>query len=230
MTVWYEGKVTSNSPEAAGLHAVHIDVSGTPLVGTHSLPGQYVRLRIVGSGEGIFAIASAPDGEDACFELLVKAGSELADRLIAAPAGTRVELTAPEGPGFPLERAFGRKVVLFATGSGISAIRSLVAALLRQRDRFGEVILYFGARTPDAFAYRDELVDWQQRGITVIQTVSRPDRSGRVALTGYVQSHLPQERLQDAVAFVCGQPEMVDAVKEALRARGMPDDQVFLNV
>ncbi len=230
MTEWHEGKVATSHPAAAGLHEVLIDVKGSPLVGTHVLPGQYVRLRLDGSGEGIFAIASEPGVSAERFELLVKEGSELADSLIESPIGTRVRLTAPEGPGFPLERGRGHRVLLFATGSGISAIRSLIFSLRREREAFRDITLFFGARTPSAFAYQDEFVDWQRSGITVIQTVSQPGAPGWNGLTGYVQAHLPQESLEDAVAFVCGQTGMVGDVRTSLRQRGIPADHIFLNV
>ena len=230
MTVWHEGKVATRQPAAAGLHEVRIDVGRTPLVGTHVLPGQYLRLRLDRSGEGVFAIASEPSERADCFELLVKEGSELADALIESPVGTRVQLTAPEGPGFPLEDARGHRVLLFATGSGISAIRSLIFSLRRERESFRDITLFFGARTPRAFAYQDEFVDWQHSGITVVQTVSQPGAPGWNGLTGYVQAHLPEESLEDAVAFVCGQSGMVGDVRSALRARGMPSDHIFLNI
>lgn len=230
MTAWHEGRVTANELAAAGLHALHLDVSGTALVGTHALPGQYVKVALDGFGEGVFAIASAPSLHGDTFELLVKGGSDLADALIAAPVGTRVRVTTPEGPGFPIERARGHRVLLFATGSGISAIRSLIHAISHERPLYRSVTLYFGARTPDAFAYRTELADWQRAGIQVVRTVSQPGAPGWQELEGYVQQHLPQERFEDAVAFVCGQAEMVEGVKEALRHRGMPESQIFQNL
>jgi NAD(P)H-flavin reductase len=229
MDVWHRGTISSTEREATGLRSVHVDVSGTPLVGSHSLPGQYVRVRI-DSGEGVFAIASGPERDGATFELLVKSGSEVADVLAIAPVGTPVELTAPEGPGFPLSEAYGHRVLLFATGSAISAIRSLIHAIRHERPRFRSVTLYFGARTPDAFAYESELEEWREAGIDVVRTVSQTGAPGWQGLTGYVHSHLPQEELADAVAFVSGQPEMVDDVKRALCERGMPPENVFQNV
>jgi sulfhydrogenase subunit gamma (sulfur reductase) len=229
MDAWYPGRIVSTQREAAGLQSVHVDVSGTPLVGSHSLPGQYVRVRVNG-GEGVFAIASGPETDGATFELLVKSGSDVADVLAVAPIGTPVELTAPEGPGFPLFEAYGHRVLLFATGSAISAIRSLIHAIRHERRRFRSVTLYFGARTPDAFAYESELDEWRQAGIDVVRTVSQSGAPGWEGLTGYVHAHLPQEQLTDAVAFVCGQSEMLDDVKRALCERGMPPENVFQNV
>lgn len=229
MDVWHPGRIISTEREAAGLQSVHVDVSGTPLVGSHSFPGQYVRVRI-DAGEGVFAIASGPETDGATFELLVKSGSDVADVLAVAPIGTRVELTAPEGPGFPLHEAHGHRVLLFATGSAISAIRSLIHAIRHERRKFRSVTLYFGARTPDAFAYERELDEWRESGIDVVRTVSQAGAPGWEGLTGYVHSHLPEEELADAVAFVCGQPEMVDDVRRALAERGMPAEKIFQNV
>jgi NAD(P)H-flavin reductase len=228
--VWHAGTVAESKQEAAGLHEVLIDVRGTPLVGTHVLPGQYVRVSMDHQEEGVFAIASAPDEETWHFELLVKGGTSLADTLISAQVGTQVRVSTPEGPGFPLEKARGHRVMLFATGSGISAIRSLIFALERERAAFRDVTLYFGARTPDAFAYQDEFVDWQDHDIRVVQTVSQLGAAGWKGLTGYVQSHLPEESLHDAVAFVCGQGQMVSDVRAALTLKGMPDANIHLNL
>lgn len=230
MSGWYDGAVGLSCPAAADLFRVHIDVSGTPVVGSHSLPGQYVRLSLEGAGEGAFAIASGPDVDGHTFELLVKRGGELADTLIEAQPGTRVRITAPQGRGFDLTAAHGRRILMFATGSGISAIRSLIEAIRRERDRFGPITLYFGARRPDAFAYREEFELWQSSGIGVVPTVSQPDAPKWEGLKGYVHNHLPQERLADAVAYVCGQSAMVNDVRQALRDRGMPDSQILLNV
>ncbi|MBX5480849.1 MAG: NAD-binding oxidoreductase [Myxococcaceae bacterium] len=230
MKEWHQGTVVANTRAAAGLHAVHVDVSGTPLVGTHSLPGQYLTLKIEELGEGLFAIASGPEADGHTFELLVKEGSPVSDALIAAKPGLKVWLTAPEGRGFPVERARGRRVLLFATGSGISAIRSLIQVMLKDRSAWGEVTLYFGARTPGAFAYAPEFDRWRAHGIKVVLTVSQRAAPGWRGLTGYVQAHLPEERLHDAVAFVCGQEQMVEDVRRVLRARGMPDENIFQNV
>ena len=229
MDEWYPGRITSTEREAAGLQSIRVDVSGTALVGSHSLPGQYVRVRI-DRGEGTFAIASGPEKDGATFELLVKSGSDVADFLALAPIGTHVELTAPEGPGFPLSEAYGKRVLLFATGSAIGAIRSLIQAIRHERRNFRSVTLYFGARTPDAFAYESELDEWREAGIDVVRTVSQAGAPGWRGLTGYVQTHLPKAELADAVAFVCGQPEMVDDVLSALAERGVPEHQIFQNV
>ena len=176
------------------------------------------------------AIASAPAPTGAVFALVVKEGSHAAAPLVRLPPGSPIRVAAPAGPGFPLERAHGKQVLLFATGSGISAIHSLIGALLRDRGRYGEVTLYFGARSPSAFAYRDELEAWERSGIRVVRTISQPDAETWEGTTGYVQAQVGEEALHEAVAFVCGQPEMVEGVRQALLRRGMPEENILLNV
>jgi NAD(P)H-flavin reductase len=108
-------------------------------------------------------------------------------------------------------------------------VRSLVGVLLQDRASFGHLSLYFGARTPDAFAYTAELDVWSAAGLQVVRTVSQPGASGWQGLQGYVQTHVPLEPLAEAAAFLCGQKGMVQGVTEALERQGLPRERIFLN-
>jgi len=228
MSEWYEAKVSAVHPAADGLTSLELDVGGTPLAGSHREPGQYVEVSLEAVGDGVFAIASAP-GPAATFELLIKQGSSLAEALGQLQSGQTVRVTMPTGKGFPVEKARGKNLLLFATGSGISAIRSVILFIRRHRHDYGNVRLYFGARTPPAFAYEGELDTWQSEGIEVVRIVSRPGESGWKGLTGYVQSHLADVSIDNAIAFLCGQDAMVADVTSALIDRGLRRDDIYLN-
>ncbi|XXF78853.1 NAD-binding oxidoreductase [Myxococcaceae bacterium GXIMD 01537] len=229
MTEWHPATVAARAPAADELTDLTLDIGGTALVGSHRAPGQYVRLRLPEGGEGLFAIASPPAPAGTRWDFLLKSGSRLPDALVRLPTGARVEVSHPEGRGFPLERARGKDVLLLATGSGISPIRSLIESLRMDREAFGRVTLYFGARTPRAFAYTEEFHLWEAARIRVVRTVSQPGQSGWQGLTGYVQQHLAEEPVDNAVAFVCGQSEMVQGVMSALSARGVSREAIHLN-
>jgi len=229
MSDWFEITVVDRHPSAANLTELDLDARGTPIPASHQRAGQYLKLSLPGKGEGFFAIASAPGARGEVLELLIKSGSALADALVTLPVGARVQATAAQGKGFALEAARGRRVLLFATGSGISAVRSLIGVILQDRASYGEVSLYFGVRTPDAFAYATELDRWEQAGLRVIRTVSRPGDTGWQGLQGYVQTHVPLEPLAEAAAFLCGQKGMVQGVTEALERQGLPRERIFLN-
>ncbi|HEX8438330.1 NAD-binding oxidoreductase, partial [Archangium sp.] len=175
------------------------------------------------------AIASAPEPFATRWEFLLKGGSPLADTLMRLQPGAQVYSKHPEGRGFPLSLGRGKDLLLFATGSGISPIRSVIESIRAERGAYGKVTLYFGARTPQAFAYEDELHHWEAANIRVVRTVSQRGASGWQGLTGYVQECLGEEAVEGALVFVCGQSGMVQGVIDALRTRGVPREAIHLN-
>ncbi|MDY7225817.1 NAD-binding oxidoreductase [Hyalangium rubrum] len=229
MTEWYPATLVARSPAADGLTDLTLDVTHTPLAGTHQRPGQYLHVRLPGYEECLFAIASPP-GNAGRWDLLVKEGAGLADALVRLPLGAPIEVSRPKGRGFPLELARGKTLLLFATGSGISPIRSVIESIRLDRQEYGQVTLYFGARTPAAFAYERDFVEWERAGVRVVPTVSQPGVSGWQGLTGYVQAHLADEPLAPGtLAFICGQQEMAQGVIKALKARGLPASAIHQN-
>lgn len=228
MSDWFEARVASISPAGDNLVHLHLDVL-PDVASSHAMPGQYVKLALEGAGEGFFAIASRPSKSGDRLELLLKLGSALTDAVSRLPEGGSIRTTMAQGKGFPFYRAEGQDLVLVATGSGISPIRSVIEAAIADRSRYGKVALYVGARTPTAFAYREEWETWRAAGIDVFPVVSRPQDAGWSGLQGYVQSHLQGVHLATALAFLCGQKAMVEAVKRALAEQGVPAESIFLN-
>jgi NAD(P)H-flavin reductase len=199
----------------------------------HARPGQVVKIRAGGIGEGFFALASAPD-PGATAELLLKRGGRVADATIAAASpGGALEISRPFGNGFPIEEAEGRDVLLFAAGSAIGPIRALVQHVATHRARFGRVTLFYGQRRGAEFAYRGEHLDWERRGVRVVLCPSREDDAWR-GLRGRVQQVARSLAFGgappgDAVAFVAGMHAMVEDVRETLAAAGIPPDRVHAN-
>jgi sulfhydrogenase subunit gamma (sulfur reductase) len=227
MSDWKEARVASIAKAADGLLEVRLDVPAE-VAASHVAPGQYVKVA-AGAGETFFAIASRPNPDGGRIELLLKLGSPVSDAIAELLAGAAVRVTSAQGKGFPLDRAVGRDLVLVATGSGISPIRSVIETIARRRADFGKVSLHVGARTPSAFAYVEEFSAWRASEIDVFPVVSRPTDTGWTGLTGYVQSHLDGVHLRAAIAFLCGQKAMVEAVRTTLVERGMPGESIYLN-
>ena len=70
-------------------------------------------------------------------------------------------------------------MLLFAAGSAIAPIRALVQHLIRRRDRFGRVTLFYGQRHGAEFAYLGEHMAWERRGVRVVLCPSAPTTPGR---------------------------------------------------
>jgi len=214
--------------ETASLRGIRIALTAA---GTHEhvRPGQVVKIR-THAGEGFFALATAPDPGGTA-ELLVKRGGRVADEIIAAAApGAGLEATVPFGNGFPVEAAEGRDLLLFAAGSAIGPIRSLVQHVVAHRNRFGRATLFYGQRRGAEFAYRGEYVDWERRGVRVVLCPSGEDdawegargRVQEVARSLAFGGSAPEE----TVAFVSGMSAMIEDVRRTLASAGVAPARV----
>ncbi len=199
---------------------------------SHVLPGQVVKIHTAG-GEGFFALASAPDPGGSA-DLLVKRGGRIADAVVARAApGARLEMTPPFGNGFPVHAAEGKDVLLFAAGSAIAPIRALVQHLVRERDRFGRITLFYGQRHGAEFAYRGEHLGWERHGVRVVLSPSAEDEAWP-GVRGRVQEAARSlafggVRPGASIAFVSGMTAMVDDVRQTLAAAGIPPERVLAN-
>jgi len=208
-------------PEAEGEGAARVEF----------LPGQVAALRAAGTERSFYyAFASAPEDEE--LEFLVKrAGGDGGQTLYDLRAGDSVELTGIVGHGFPLDAHKGKDLVFVAMGTGVAPLRSTLRHALTRSDDFGQIIVLYGARTPDDFCYRDETETWKAAGVELRQVISKPDGYEWAGSTGYVQSLLDNvlPGLTEPVALVCGSPEMISHTRDRLQEMGLPPEAILTN-
>jgi len=205
-------------------------------------PGQYFALGITVDGRPLqrpYSTASAISETNA-LEFLVRLvpGGELTPRLWGLGAGDRVRLGRPKGLFVP-DPGDSRRAVYVATGTGIAPLLSMLETGLADTDAWPanrRPVVVHGVARPDDLAYRARLAALHRTGrIRYVPAVSRPHdlaSAGWTGATGRIDSLLPG-LLADAgaaagatVAFVCGNPGMTDAVCDALRAYGLPDEAI----
>lgn len=230
-SVYTDVPVLAAWDETAAFRALRLGLPAAQ-AGAHQRPGQLVKVRTE-AGEGFFALSSAPSA-DGAVELLVKRGGKVADAAIgrAAPGG-RLAVTEPFGNGFAVEEAVHRDVLLFAAGSGIAPVRSLVQHVLRHRGDFRLVTLFYGQRRGAEFAYRAEHLDWERGGVRVVLCPSREDDAWQ-GVRGRVQEVARSigfggSAPEETVAFVAGMKAMVEDVRRTLGDAGIPPARVHAN-
>jgi NAD(P)H-flavin reductase len=110
-------------------------------------------------------------------------------------------------------------------------LRSALRHVLRRKDEFGQLVVLYGARTPDDFCYRDETEAWGATGVELRQVISRPDGHDWSGPTGYVQSLLDNvlPNLAAPVALVCGSREMIAQTRERLAKMGFKPEEILTN-
>jgi NAD(P)H-flavin reductase len=191
-------------------------------------PGQFLELSVFGFGEAPFCLASSPTRNDG-LETTVRRTGQLTNALHALGPGDEVGLRGPFGNGFDVDAARGRDLLFVGGGIGLPPLRGLIWNVLDERDRFGQVTILYGARTPEDLVYKDELRAWAARGdVEVKVTVDRAtgDWKGDV---GVVPTLFEKVSLRPAtiLAFVCGPPVMIHFVVQDLLMRGFPEEAVI---
>ena len=192
-------------------------------------PGQVAILRVDGEEPAYFAFAGAPDDRD--LEVLVKRKVGASSVIYDMCVGDRIELVGIAGHGFKIDEMKGRDLVFVAMGTGVAPLRSALRHVLKRKATFGQLVVLYGARTPDDFCYRDETEAWEAAGVELRQVISRPDGHDWSGPTGYVQSLLDNvlPDLPSPVALICGSREMIEQTRERLSKMGFKPDEIRTN-
>ncbi|WVZ72025.1 hypothetical protein U9M48_020545 [Paspalum notatum var. saurae] len=195
-----------------------------PHLPRHRVPSSPARPRAPLAG-------SAPDP---CFDFLVKRlpGTPSA-RLCDLRPGDLVHVGASVvGRGFEVARvADARDLLVFATGSGISPIRSLIESGFVENNKTS-LSLFYGVRNLQRMAYKERFDDWESRGIKVVPVLSRPD-SQWTGERGYVQNVF--SRMKNIVnpssvgAILCGHKQMTEEITRVLVADGLSKERILTN-
>jgi NAD(P)H-flavin reductase len=223
-------RITRIREQGRDIRSFDLMPDGAPA--THAvqfIPGQVGVLRVANEEPAYFAFAGAP--EDSELEILVKRTIGASAALFDMKEGEHVELINVAGHGFDLEKQRGRDLVFAAMGTGVAPLRSALRHVLNRKADFGQLVVLYGARTPDDFCYRDETQAWEDAGVELRQVISRPDGHDWSGPTGYVQSLLDHvlPELKNPVALVCGSREMIAQTRDRLQQMGFAADDILTN-
>lgn len=193
------------------------------------IPGQVAVLQVANEEPAYFAFAGAPHDRE--LEILVKRTVGASVALFDMKVGEHVELLNVAGHGFDLDAQHGHDLVFVAMGTGVAPLRSALRHVLNRKNDFGQLMVLYGARTPDDFCYRDETDGWEDRGVELRQVISRPGDHDWSGPTGYVQSLLDHvlPELKSPVALICGSREMIAQTRDRLQQMGFAPDAILTN-
>jgi len=151
--------------------------------------------------------------------------------------GDSVDASGPYGRFCLMPADANRRYLLIGTGTGVTPYRAMLPLLEKQiAERGVEVVLLFGARTPEELLYGDEFRAFADAhpNFRFVPCFSRelpaaesPQAHADVR-HGYVQQFLDEfsPSAERDIAYLCGNPNMVDACFEALKGHGLPVPQV----
>jgi sulfhydrogenase subunit gamma (sulfur reductase) len=139
-------------------------------------------------------------------------------RIFVSPAGGRF--------GLPPD-AVKRPLLFIGGGTGVAPLRSMILDVIHEERADRPPALVYSARSPEEFAYADELRALHDAGkLKLILTLTGDARDWRHARGRAGAEHLADLATTRTLCFICGPPSMVTDLPQALMALGIPRPQI----
>lgn len=202
--------------------------------GDHRPPfatGQFNMLYVFGIGEIPISISGHPEQPEPLLHTIRAVGS-VSRGLQALKQGDMLGVRGPFGSHWPVEHARGKDVVMIAGGIGLAPLRSTMYQILAHRERYGRVILLYGARSPADILYRRELEHWRARlDLDISVTVDHAPSTwrGSVGVVTKLISRAPFDPGK-TIAFICGPEIMMRFCAAGLQAGGVAAEQISVSL
>ncbi len=193
--------------------------------------GQFIELSVDGIGEAPFTPSSSPLISDRLEVTVMKTGyvTEIMHNL---KPGATMGIRGPYGRGYPVEKFYGKEVLILGGGCGLAPIRSLLYALEHVKDYLEKVILCYGSKTPEDCIYKplfNRLNSIDK--FEAYRTVDKGDEEwdGSVGVAPTLLNNV-RVNVGNSVAVVCGPPIMMKYGTMKILEMGYKDEQIYLSM
>ncbi len=234
----YNATLVDRADETGSLAYFTIRLDGEPVPFE---AGQYMTIGVLVGGRMVqrpYSVASSPRTAADGYELYVRLveGGQFTPLLWDLPIGHRMRLIGPKGK-FTLQPEDDRTHVFISSGTGNAPFVSMIRTMIIDRAPRRALFLN-GVSYQDELGYRALVEGWHSTGtlpVTYIPTVSRvsdPRNSRWTGRTGRVEAILEDvcrefELTPDnAIAYICGNPDMILNADATLQGRGFAEESV----
>lgn len=193
--------------------------------------GEFIELTLNGFGEAPFTPSSSPLITDKLDVTIMKTGY-VTEKFHKLTPGKVLGIRGPFGRGYPVEKFYGKEVLILGGGCGLAPIRSLLFALENVKDKLKRVVLCYGSKTPSDCIYKPLFS--RLNNIEKFETFRTVDKyeAGWNESVGVVTTLLDKVHVnvENSVAIVCGPPIMMKFGTIRLLEMGYNDDQIYLSM
>jgi NAD(P)H-flavin reductase len=186
---------------------------------------------VFGMGEVPISISGDPNHLNPLVHT-VRAVGTVTRAVCKAKRGDIVGVRGPFGSSWPVEEAIGKDVVIAAGGIGLAPLRPALLTLLAHRERYGRIVLLYGARSPQELLFGRQLLQWRGRfDLEVEVTVDTASREWR-GNVGVVTTLIPRAHFdpEEALAMVCGPEVMMRFTVSGLQELGVPAESIYVSM
>jgi ferredoxin-NADP reductase len=217
------GKISRIAQQTPTVRSYTIDLpKGTEFT---YLPGQFVSVRFTNGGTvhgpRSFSISSSPTERNS-IELTIKKTGEFTTALWELTEGHELQLTGPFGLFYlDPDKARDRDICFIAGGTGIAPLLSMLR-WAQDKGLPNRFILLYSVRTAEDVIYALELAERSaaSENLTAVITLTRQEHAkgwkGEYGRINADKIHRYIPNLKQTDFFICGPPEMVNAVVKTL--------------
>ena len=254
---FFELKIKSKTAETTDTVTIELEIPDELRDLFTYKQGQYLTIRLrIGEHElrRSYSMSSSPLENRLAVTVKKVPGGKASNYLHdQAQVGDTLEIAAPDGRFFnELNPDKRRTYYLFAAGSGITPLLSIIKTIL-EAEPMSAIFLLYGSRNEENIIFRDELDRLSERYVGqlhVEHVLSQPRKessgggifsvfkksttnwqgktgriNGRTANT-FLDDNMAHGPESDCIYFVCGPGDMADSIKASLLVREIPVKQI----
>lgn len=220
-------------------HYVFVRDDGLPL---DFIPGQFIQVHFTYAdgtpAKRSYSLATLHDhamapGDAVEIAVSYVAGGSATSLFEGLEIGSHLDASGPYGRFCLMPGDANKRYLFIGTGTGVTPYRAMLPLLEKLIPERGiEIVLLFGARTPEELLYGDDFRAFADAHpqFRFVPCFSRelPTEPHPDVRHGYVQQFLGEftPNPDTDIAYLCGNPNMVDACFEALKEAGLPVPQI----
>lgn len=242
MSTFYNAKVVKIQKETEDAVSVYFKIDDANISSFEYLPGQYITIEQNVQGEEIrraYSLCTSPltDSVPAVTVKKVQGGRMSHWINTQLKEGDTLKILAPEGRFTPnLHTEAKKQYMLFAGGSGITPILSIIKSVLQQEPH-SQISLFYANKNKNSVIFKDTLEQIAKSSAGRLEITHIYDSVGLFGsgTKGPLKADLVTKLYTNArkasltqEAFICGPAGMMDAVKNGLKSTSIPDELIHI--
>jgi NAD(P)H-flavin reductase len=194
-------------------------------------PGQFNMVYVFGVGEVPLSISGDP-AQTKTLTHTVRGVGWVTRALQGMKKGDMIGVRGPFGVPWPMQEAVGNDVLIVAGGVGLAPVRPVVCQLLAERERYGNISILYGARSPNDMLFGKELEKWRGRFDLHVDATVDSAKRGWMGNVGVVTQLLPKAPFdpRNTVVMVCGPEIMMRFTVKELQRQGIEETGIYLTM
>lgn len=197
--------------------------------GKNAAPGQFNVLYIYGGGEVPISISGI---ENELIMHTIRFVGAVTKMISKMGENQIIGLRGPYGNPWPMKESEDKDILIVAGGIGLAPLRPVIMEVKNNREKYGRLIILYGARTPEDLLYKREFEEYSRiKDCELHVTVDRGEEKW-IGNVGVVTTLIPKVDIdpKNTIAMVCGPEIMMKFTVKDLIKRKIPETMIYISM